>query len=120
MTYDPLLVLIAAVFTLAGFIKGVVGLGRPTAVNPDAAVDLLDRGRERLDAPPIQVGARSIMRRLGELHALDGLLNINWHTDQLHRMGRGLDPDPARSWRQAALVMLARNGFGSLRPRRGQ
>jgi 2,4-dienoyl-CoA reductase-like NADH-dependent reductase (Old Yellow Enzyme family) len=98
----------------------LVGLGRPTAVNPDAAVDLLDRGRERLDAPPIQVGARSIMRRLGELRALDGLLNINWHTDQLHRMGRGLDPDFARSWRRAALVMLARNGFGSLRPRRGQ
>src|SRR5437870_8613865 len=30
MTYDPLLVLIAAVFTLAGFVKGVVGLGLPT------------------------------------------------------------------------------------------
>jgi uncharacterized membrane protein YfcA len=30
MTYDPLLVLIAAVFALAGFVKGVVGLGLPT------------------------------------------------------------------------------------------
>src|SRR4051812_30477789 len=30
MTYDPFLVLIAAVFALAGFIKGVIGLGLPT------------------------------------------------------------------------------------------
>jgi uncharacterized membrane protein YfcA len=30
MTYDPLLILIAAVFALAGFVKGVVGLGLPT------------------------------------------------------------------------------------------
>ncbi|QUQ67962.1 NADH:flavin oxidoreductase/NADH oxidase family protein [Kutzneria sp. CA-103260] len=98
----------------------LVGLGRPTVVNPDAAVELLDRGRERLEAPPIQFGARSIMRRFGELSALDGALNLNWHTDQMHRMGRGLEPDPARGWRRAALVMVARNGFGALRPRRGQ
>src|SRR5436190_907184 len=30
MTLDPFLVLIAAVFALAGFIKGVIGLGLPT------------------------------------------------------------------------------------------
>ncbi|MFI9380128.1 NADH:flavin oxidoreductase/NADH oxidase family protein [Kutzneria sp. NPDC052558] len=97
----------------------LVGLGRPTVVNPDAAVELLDRGRERLEAPSVRFGARSILRRFGQLSALDGALSLNWHTDQLHRMGRGLDPDPERSWHRAALVMLARNGFGALRPRRG-
>jgi len=48
MTYDPFLVLIAAVFALAGFIKGVIGLGLPTvsmgllavAMPPSVAINI--------------------------------------------------------------------------------
>jgi 2,4-dienoyl-CoA reductase-like NADH-dependent reductase (Old Yellow Enzyme family) len=98
----------------------LIGLGRPTAVNPTAAADLLDRGRDRLDARAIRFGARSIVRRFADPRVLDGLLDVSWHTDQLHRMGRGLEPDQARTWRRAALAMVARNGFGSFRPQRGQ
>ncbi|WP_227980584.1 nitroreductase family deazaflavin-dependent oxidoreductase [Nocardia spumae] len=97
----------------------VIGLGRPTTVYPAAAADLLTGGADVLRPPPISLGLRGRLARSGMLRAVDGALDLQWHTDQLHRLGAGLDPDPARSPWSTALSMLRRNGFDAFRARRG-
>ncbi|MBF6172220.1 nitroreductase family deazaflavin-dependent oxidoreductase [Nocardia blacklockiae] len=92
----------------------VVSLGRPTAVFPAAAADLLTGRTAALRPPAISLG-----RAAGRLKSFDGALDLQWHTDQLHRLGRGQDPDPARSPWLTAGTMLRRNGFDAFRPRRG-
>ena len=39
---------------------------------------------------------RRVLGRFADLKALDGVLNISWNTDQLHRLARGLEPDLGR------------------------
>ncbi len=51
--------------------------------------------------------------------AIDGALDLSWHTDQLHRLGAGLDPDPDRGRLATTVAMLRRNGRAALRKRRG-
>ena len=98
----------------------IVGIGRPAATNPTAGTDLLQRGQDRLEVNQVKFGARPITGRIADLRVLDGALDLSWHTDQIHRLGRGLDPDPARSWHRAAVAMVTRNGLGAFRPKRGR
>ncbi|WP_320671667.1 NADH:flavin oxidoreductase/NADH oxidase family protein [Patulibacter defluvii] len=87
----------------------LVGLGRPLAVAPDAAGELLGGGRARADAGEKRLGVRS----------LDGAIDLYWHTRQLHRIGAGREPRPGEpAWRTAA-AMVVDNGWGALRRRRG-
>src|SRR6266540_3428123 len=51
--------------------------------------------------------------------AIDGALDLSWHTDQLHRLGAGLDPDPDRGRLATTVAMLRRNGRAALRKRGG-
>ncbi len=95
----------------------IIGLGRPACVTPDAAKALLEDGRERLDAPPLRVGARGLIGRLTDLRPLDSAVNLQWHAEQLHRMGAGHDPDPTRPWWRT-LSSMVRNGPAALRPKR--
>lgn len=97
----------------------VVGLGRPSTVRPAAAADLLAGGIDVLRPPLISLGLRGRLARSSALRAVDGALDLQWHTDQLHRLGAGLDPDPARSPWSTAVTMLRRNGFDAFRSRRG-
>ncbi|MGF6886166.1 deazaflavin-dependent oxidoreductase (nitroreductase family) [Nocardia sp. GAS34] len=97
----------------------VVGLGRPTAVQPTAAGELLTGRTDVLRPPVISLGLRGRLARSGAMKSFDGALDLQWHTDQLHRLGAGLDPDPTRSPWKTAATMLRRNGFDALRPRRG-
>jgi hypothetical protein len=46
-------------------------------------------------------------------------LDLSWHTDQLHRLGAGREPDPTRSWARTALTMGVRNGPTAFRAKRG-
>lgn len=96
----------------------VIGLGRPTTVVPDAGRQLVDERVERLDAPRISLGLPRALAKVRALKALDGALDLQWHTDQLHILGRGDDPDPTRpAWRTAA-TMIERNGVDAFRSRR--
>ncbi|RRQ26770.1 NADH:flavin oxidoreductase/NADH oxidase family protein [Rhodococcus sp. Eu-32] len=96
----------------------VIGLGRPTTVVPDAGRQLVDERVERLDAPRISLGLPLALAKVRALKALDGALDLQWHTDQLHILGRGDDPDPTRpAWRTAA-TMIERNGVDAFRSRR--
>jgi len=97
----------------------VVGLARPTVTMPDAAEAILAGQLDVLPTRELNYGMRSLIGRFVDVKALDGVLNISWSTDQLHRLGAGLEPDPNRGRLATTLAMLKRNGTGSLRPKRG-
>jgi 2,4-dienoyl-CoA reductase-like NADH-dependent reductase (Old Yellow Enzyme family) len=97
----------------------VVGIARPTVTTTDAA-DAIIKGRAAtLGTHEIEVGMRRLMSRVADLKTLDGVLNLSWNTDQLHRLARGQEPDLDRGALRTAVAMVRRNGRVSLKPRRG-
>ncbi|WP_194814312.1 nitroreductase family deazaflavin-dependent oxidoreductase [Nocardia sp. XZ_19_385] len=96
----------------------VVGLGRPSAVFPTAAGDLLTRRTEVLRPPHITLGLPPRLAANGNLKAFDGALDLQWHTDQLHLIGAGADPDPARSPWRTAVQMVRHHGVDAFRAKR--
>lgn len=97
----------------------VIGLGRPTATTTDAAGAILGGRSERLVAHQVRAGMRGLLGRFVDLKSLDGILELSWHTDQLHRIGAGLAPDLDRGRIVTALAMIRRNGTTSVGRRRG-
>ncbi|WP_458689882.1 nitroreductase family deazaflavin-dependent oxidoreductase [Nocardia tengchongensis] len=96
----------------------LIGLGRPTAVIPSAAADLLGERTATLPTPHITLGLPPRLAANGGLKSADGALDLQWHTDQLHLLGAGNDPDPDRSPWRTAVTMLRRNGFDAFRSKR--
>jgi len=97
----------------------VVGIARPTVTTTDAASAILDGRTEVLTTHEIQAGMRRVIGRFADLKTLDGVLNLTWNADQMHRLARGQEPDLNRGALASALSMLRRNGRVSLKPRRG-
>jgi hypothetical protein len=97
----------------------VIGIGRPTVTTTDAANVILKGRAEALTAHTLRYGMRGVLGKVADLKTLDGVLDLNWHTDQLHRLGAGLEPDPNRSRLATTVAMLRRNGRTSLRRKRG-
>ncbi|KXF54867.1 NADH:flavin oxidoreductase [Rhodococcus sp. SC4] len=97
----------------------VVGIGRPTATTPDAAEVILAGRAPTLVAHQLRLGMRRVLGKIADVKALDGLLDLSWHTDQLHRLGAGLAPDPNRGRLTTAVAMVRRNGRTSFLPKRG-
>ena len=97
----------------------VIGLGRPTVTTTDAAGVILDGRADQITSHQIKAGMRRVLGRVTDLRTLDGLLELSWHTDQLHRVGAGLPPDPDRGRIATAVAMVRRNGRASLRRKRG-
>ncbi len=104
---------------VAGGDCDVVGLGRPTAIKPDAAEAILTGRLDTLPTHQMQAGLRGVLGRVVDLKSVDGMLDLSWHTDQLHRMGAGLEPDPDRGMAATVIAMVRRNGRVSLGRRRG-
>ncbi|MEV6276173.1 nitroreductase family deazaflavin-dependent oxidoreductase [Nocardia sp. NPDC051832] len=96
----------------------VVGLGRPSAVFPTAAGDLLTGRTEALRPPHISLGLPPRLAANGNLKAFDGALDLQWHTDQLHLIGAGSDPDPARAPWRTAVQMVRHHGVDAFRAKR--
>jgi len=97
----------------------VVGVARPAVINPDAATAILS---ERLDVLPtheLHYGMRGLLGKFVDLKSLDGLLNMSWNGDQIHRLGAGKEPDLGRGRLATTVAMLRRNGTVSVRPKRG-
>jgi 2,4-dienoyl-CoA reductase-like NADH-dependent reductase (Old Yellow Enzyme family) len=97
----------------------VVGLGRPAATTPDAADVLLSGRSDAVVAHSRQYGMRRALGKVADLKTLDGVLELGWHADQLHRLGAGRAPDLERGNLVTTLSMLRRNGTTSLRKKRG-
>ena len=87
----------------------VVGLGRPLALDADGPAGLLGRTRD---------GVRSGDKKIGHKQ-LDGLVDLYWHTRQLHRMGDGRDPDLGERAPVTLAAAIVGNGWRALRRRRG-
>lgn len=97
----------------------VVGIGRPAITTPEAARLILDGRADTLQAHRMQYGMRRLLAALTDLKALDGVLDLSWHTDQMHRLGRGLAPDLDRGQLATTIAMVRRNGRTSFRAKRG-
>lgn len=97
----------------------VVGIARPTATTPGAAATILTGEAETLTTHELRYGMRRALGKVFDLKALDGVLNLGWHTDQLHRLGAGRQPDLDRGRLATTVALLRRNGRASLRPKRG-
>lgn len=96
----------------------VVGIGRPTVTTPDAADVLLSGRSPAVRSHQIRYGMRNLLGRLADVKQLDGILDLSWHTDQLHRLGAGLEPDPDRGRLATTVAMVRRNGRGAFRGKR--
>jgi 2,4-dienoyl-CoA reductase-like NADH-dependent reductase (Old Yellow Enzyme family) len=97
----------------------VIGLGRPTATTTDAADVVLAGRAESLPSHPLRAGMRAVLGRFVDIKSLDGILELSWHTDQLHRLGAGLKPDLNRGRIATMLALTRRNGTMSLGRKRG-
>lgn len=98
----------------------VIGVGRPLCIDPEAAHRLLDDAGYYAAAGSPRVAARAMLGRLIDLHAADALLDVQWHTDQIHRIAAGRDPDPYRPWWRSIATTVRRNGLAAIpRSRRG-
>lgn len=97
----------------------VVGIARPTATTPDAAKDILSDRREALRTRELAYPVPGFLRKVFDVKAMESMLNLSWNTDQIHRLGAGLEPDLDRGRLATTAAMLRRNGRVSLRPKRG-
>ncbi|MEU1444381.1 NADH:flavin oxidoreductase/NADH oxidase family protein [Streptomyces mirabilis] len=97
----------------------VVGIGRPTATTPDAADAILTGRAEAVVAHQMRYGMRRVLGKVADIKALDGVLDLSWHADQLHRLGAGLEPDLRRGRLATTVSMVRRNGRTSFRRKRG-
>jgi 2,4-dienoyl-CoA reductase-like NADH-dependent reductase (Old Yellow Enzyme family) len=98
----------------------VVGIARPTATTTDAAASILSGRTDTLTAHQPRYGMRRVLGKVTDLKALDGLLDLGWHADQLHRVGAGLEPDLQRGRLATTVALLRRNGRATFRPKRGR
>jgi len=97
----------------------LVGIARPTVTTTDAADAILTGRTQTLQTHEIQVGMRGILGKVADLKTLDGVLNLSWNADQMHRLARGLEPDLNRGVLRTFATMVRRNGRVSFKPRRG-
>lgn len=91
----------------------VIGIGRPATISTSAAAALLDGTSDRLEVPRITVGTAA--GKLPKMKSIDGALDLQWHTDQIHRLGAGKEPDPTRSPWRTVMSMIQRNGVDAFR-----
>ncbi len=87
----------------------VIGLARPFAVAPLAPEGLLSKRTDRVAEREGRVGAKQI----------DAAVDLFWHTRQLQRMGAGQAPSEHAGALRTAAAVLAANGWGALRRKRG-
>jgi 2,4-dienoyl-CoA reductase-like NADH-dependent reductase (Old Yellow Enzyme family) len=97
----------------------VVGIARPTVTTTDSADAILKGRAATLVTHEIGVGMRRVIGRIADLKTLDGVLNLAWNADQMHRLARGKEPDLDRGALRTTVSMLRRNGRISIKPSRG-
>jgi 2,4-dienoyl-CoA reductase-like NADH-dependent reductase (Old Yellow Enzyme family) len=93
----------------------LVGLGRPFCTMPDAVGELLRGSRARVRDGDVQVDPSSILAKLLGPRLALGALDTNWHTDQIHRLAAGKDPDLGRALWRTGISSFRRYGVGAAR-----
>ncbi|QRY64208.1 nitroreductase family deazaflavin-dependent oxidoreductase [Gordonia sp. PDNC005] len=98
----------------------VVGLGRPAAITPDAARRITDADVEVLPSLTLKLPVPQRVRAsASQLKTVEGALDLQWHADQLRRMGDGNEPDPQRPLWRTVIAAARHNGLDAFRSRRG-
>ena len=87
-----------------------VGLARALAMEPDLPQRLLRGEPARYAVRPIRTGIGLLDR--------SALMEIQWYTRQLHRIGRGAEPLPTESGLKAFACYAFENGLKTFRHRR--
>ncbi len=95
----------------------VIGLGRPSATTPSAPAQLL-AGAEQLESHHRNVTGAGLLSKITDPRALNSLIDLQWHTDQLHRIGAGKQPDLDRPAWKTSVSMVRRNGRDIMRRKR--
>lgn len=88
----------------------VVGLGRPLTVDPDLPRGILDGTSQGSTVRPVTAAP---------FRTLDGLAEIVWHAQQMHRLAAGRSPAPRRTVTRALAQAVVTNGANALRRTRG-
>ena len=71
---------------LASGAMDFIGLGRPFCMYPYLAKELISGSRQSCASPDVRTGVDKI--------DMSGMLVTPWYMFQLHRIGKGLEPDP--------------------------
>lgn len=88
----------------------MVGLARTLAIAPDFPNELLQRGDVRQDLPNLKTG-------IGMVDSM-AMAELLWYERQLHRMGKGNDPQPRENPVKALALYALKAGPKALRRRR--
>lgn len=94
----------------------MVGVGRPSAITPELAEGVIDSATDSLTRRTLRVPVPRRLANTSTIKSLEGLLDLQWHTDQLHELGAGRSPDIARPAWRTLVTIVQRNGIGALRP----
>ncbi|ADG99400.1 NADH:flavin oxidoreductase/NADH oxidase [Segniliparus rotundus DSM 44985] len=98
----------------------VVGLGRPAVSEPEAGNALLTGGAQRLGSYGARAGLRPLVGKVTDLKQLDSVLDLQWHTQQLRRIGEGKEPKLSQSWWETIVTMMLTLGPKAFQVRRGR
>ncbi len=52
------------------------------------------------------------------MKAINGAVELAWHEDQLHRLGKGKEPDLGRGKLRTTAALIKRSGRGALTKKR--
>lgn len=97
----------------------VVGLGRPAVTVPAAGKALLEDGAQRLPSHGVKVGLRPLVGKIADLKQLDGMLDLQWHTQQMARLGERKEPNLRQTWWQTLAKIVLGVGPKAFHVRRG-
>jgi 2,4-dienoyl-CoA reductase-like NADH-dependent reductase (Old Yellow Enzyme family) len=98
----------------------VVGLGRPAISEPEAGNAVLTGGAQRLGSYGARTGLRPLVGKIADLKQLDSVLDLQWHTQQLRRIGEGKEPNLRQGWLQTVATMMLTVGPKAFQIRRGR
>lgn len=90
----------------------VIGLGRALALQPNFPAELLAGKSTRSAVHKLTTGFKSLDKMVP--------LEITWYTNQIHRMGKGYEPNPNQNVMFSILKSLYTTGFQSIRRTRAK
>ncbi|HEX4844385.1 MAG TPA: NADH oxidase, partial [Limnobacter sp.] len=88
----------------------LIGLARSIAIEPDLPNRLLADQEALHPVKPLITGLKTIDQ--------SGLLEIQWYTRQIHRLGKGKNPIPNEHPIKVLLCYLVESGWGLFKARR--
>jgi len=85
----------------------LIGLARSVAIDPDFPIKILNQTNAKSKVKQLSTGIKALDKNIP--------LEIVWYTAQLHRMGKGKNPNPNASPILAAFRTMAELGINSIK-----